>query len=77
MPRIDPVSWKRLRCVFQHDGFSFKKRTGGSHWAGEKNGVARPIIIPEYDAIGRDIIHACMRTAGMTRDRYLKLLALC
>jgi hypothetical protein len=63
--------------VFQNDGFIFKKRTGGSHWAGEKAGVARPVIVPEYDEVGEDIIRANMRTAGMSRKRYLRLLAKC
>ena len=71
------MQWKRLRCVFEQDGFTFKKRTGGSHWVGEKTGVARPVVIPEYDDVGVDIIKACMRTAGMSRKRYLALLAKC
>lgn len=77
MSRIAPVHWERLRCVFQRDGFVFKKRTAGSHWCGEKSGVDRPVIIPEYDEVGRDIIQGCMRTAGMDRERYLRLLAQC
>jgi len=75
--RLRAVQWKRLRCVFERDGFIFKKRTGGSHWVGEKPGVSRPIVIPEYDEVGVDIIKANMRTAGMSRDRFLQLLAEC
>ncbi len=75
--RIAPVSWRRLRCVFELDGFVLKKRTAGSHWVGEKAGVAPPVIIPEYSEVGVDIIHAIMRTAGMTRERYFSLLARC
>jgi predicted RNA binding protein YcfA (HicA-like mRNA interferase family) len=75
--RIRPVHWKQLRCVFERDGFVFKKRTDGSHWVGEKPGVLRPLVIPEYDDLGRDIIHSCLRTAGMSRERYLRLLATC
>jgi predicted RNA binding protein YcfA (HicA-like mRNA interferase family) len=75
--RLAPVSWTRLRRVFERDGFTFKKRTGGSHWVGEKPGVARPIVIPEYAEVGIDIIQANMRTAGMDRKRFLRLLAEC
>ncbi len=75
--RITPVSWRRLRCVFQRDGFVFVKRTDGSHWIGEKAGVKRPVVIPEYDEIGLDIIRANMRTAGMSRKRYFELLREC
>jgi len=35
------------------------------------------IVIPAYDEIGLDIIRSCMRTAGMTRERYLQLLEKC
>ena len=77
MPRLRPVDWQTLRCVFEHDGFVFKKRTGGSHWVGEKDGVLRPIVIPEYDEVGIDIIKANMRTAGMSRARFLRLLEEC
>jgi hypothetical protein len=53
------------------------KRTDGSHWIGEKSGVARPIVIPEYSEIGLDIVQANMRTARMSRERYFKLLRKC
>jgi hypothetical protein len=43
----------------------------------EKHGVARPIVIPEYNEIGLDIIQANMRTAKMSRGRYFKLLREC
>jgi hypothetical protein len=53
--------------VFQQDGFVFKKGSG-SHWVGVKPSIARPIVIPEYDEIGLDIIRSNMRTAGMDRN---------
>ena len=76
MPRIIPVSWRKLRCVFEHDGFVFKPGKG-DHWKGEKPGVARPLIIPAYDEVGLDIISSCMRTAGMSRERFFELLRKC
>ncbi len=74
--RLAAVSWRRLRCVFERDGFVFRKGRG-DHWVGEKPGIARPIVIPEYSEVGLDIIRANMRTAGMSRERYLALLAKC
>jgi hypothetical protein len=77
--RIRPLHWKQLVCVFRQDGFTFRKRSRGgtSHWVGEKPGVARPVIVPEYDEVSLDIIRANMRTAGMSRERFLELLARC
>ncbi|GJL77630.1 MAG: hypothetical protein NPINA01_06190 [Nitrospinaceae bacterium] len=39
-----------------------------------KDGVSRPVMIPKYPNVGVDIIKANMRTAGMSRDEYFKLL---
>jgi len=77
--RITPVHWKRLKCVFEHDGFQFSRRQrgGSSHWIGVKEGMSRPVVVPEYDEILLDIIQSNMRTARMSRERYLQLLAEC
>jgi len=72
-PRITPLSWKILEKIFILDGFVYK-RTRGDHRLYEKPGVIRPIVIPMYDEVDDDIIHANMRTAGMSRDRYFELL---
>jgi len=34
--------------------------------------VARPLIIPRYDSVGKDIILALIRTAGITREAFLR-----
>src|SRR3972149_93944 len=51
------------------DGFCFERKKG-SHRSYIKEGILRPIIIPEYDEVGIDIIKSNMRTANMSRDRY-------
>lgn len=42
-----------------------------------KPSVPRPVIIPRYDEVAIDIIKSNMRTAGMTREEYFKLLSKC
>ena len=74
--KIPPVLWRRLRCVFELDGFVFRKGKG-DHWVGEKSGLLRPVVIPAYSEIGLDIVLANMRTAGMSCSRFLKLLEKC
>lgn len=76
MPRLTPVHWKVLECIFEMDGFKFHRQEG-SHRAYVKKDVFRPIIIPTYPNIDVDIIRGLMRTAHMSRDRYLKLLSKC
>jgi len=76
MPRITPVHWKVLECIFLKDGF-IKKGKKGSHWRYVKPGVIRPVIIPEYNEIDEHIIKSNMRTAEMSRERYFELLEEC
>ena len=74
MPRLAPQPWKNLKRVFELAGFR-EERTSGDHICMVKDGVARPIVIPKYAAVGRDIILANLRTAGLSRERYLELLS--
>jgi len=78
MPRLTPVPWQVLECVFLKCGFSFERQSG-SHRVYSKPGCIRPIIIPAHttDPIDISIIQANMRTAGITRDEYFALLGEC
>lgn len=76
MPRITPIHWKVLECIFTKDGFVFERQVG-SHRLYTKPGVSRPIVIPAYQEVDDDIILSNMRTAGMSRGNYFKLLDKC
>jgi len=76
VPRITPVDWKTLECVFKKAGFVFD-RGKGDHRSYVKPGCLRPVVIPKYKEIDIDIIKSNMRTAGMSRDEYFKYLAEC
>jgi predicted RNA binding protein YcfA (HicA-like mRNA interferase family) len=47
VPRLTPIPWKVLECIFLEAGFSFERR-GGGHRVYVKPGVPRPVIIPTY-----------------------------
>ena len=76
MPRLSPVRWQVLKCIFEKNGFRFE-RESGDHIVLSKEGVLRPVIIPKYKSIGVDIIRSNMRTANMTRDKYFQYLNEC
>jgi predicted RNA binding protein YcfA (HicA-like mRNA interferase family) len=76
MPRLTPLHWKKLDCIFTKDGYALH-RTEGSHRSYFKAGCIRPLVIPTYDSVGLDIIKGLMRTAGMSRERFFSLLAKC
>jgi predicted RNA binding protein YcfA (HicA-like mRNA interferase family) len=76
MPKLSPVSYRLLCCVFEKAGFQ-QMRQEGSHVVYTKPGVSRPIVIPTYRSIPVFVIKNNLRSAGLTRDRYFELLALC
>lgn len=73
MPRITPVHYRKLARVFEKKGFTYL-RTQGDHLVYGKSGIVRPIIIPMYKEIPEFIILRNLRTAGITRKEYLKIL---
>lgn len=75
-PRITPVHWKVLECIFQKDGFVLD-RQASSHRIYIKQGCLRPLVRPIYNEIDDDIILRLMRTAEMTRDKYFEYLDQC
>jgi len=76
MSRLTPLPWNKLVCVFQQLGYKMAGQKG-SHIKMEKPGAARPLIIPKYDEVGRDIITTLIRTAGIEREAFLALLENC
>lgn len=76
MPRLTPIHWKRLECIFKKAGFLYS-RTHGDHRVYIREGTIRPLIIPVYNEIDVEIIKSNMRTAGMSREEYFRYLAEC
>lgn len=74
MPRITPVHWRNLEKVFLAAGFRFVRQEG-SHRSYVKPGIARPVVIPTYDQVPVSIIRNNLKTAGISRDEYFRLLA--
>lgn len=73
MSKVAPTDWRTLVKVFEAAGFR-ADRTASSHVIMTKPGVARPLVVPKYPEVGRDIILSNLRTAGMSRNRYLQLV---
>ncbi|MBI4715293.1 MAG: type II toxin-antitoxin system HicA family toxin [Nitrospirae bacterium] len=74
MPKIGPIPASRLRKVFEKAGFTCV-RIEGDHFVYTKRGVHRPVVIPDWREVPVFIIKNNLRTAGMTREEYLSLLA--
>ncbi|HXJ96410.1 MAG TPA: type II toxin-antitoxin system HicA family toxin [Terriglobia bacterium] len=73
MPAIRPTDYQTLIKVFTQEGFSFSRQRG-DHLIYTKPGIKRPLVIPTYKAVPVFIIKNLLRSADMTRERYLELL---
>jgi predicted RNA binding protein YcfA (HicA-like mRNA interferase family) len=76
MPRFSPVDWKTLERVFVAAGFQFVRQEG-SHRSYVRQGTARPVVIPAYREVPVFVIRNNLKTAGISRDEYFKLLEQC
>ena len=72
MPRIAPVHWRELERVVLRLGLKFARQKGG-HRAYTREGLIRPVIIPERVQIPV-IIKNILDTLGVSRDEYFRLL---
>lgn len=73
MPRIVPIPHQKLRRVLEAEGFALV-RERGDHMIFSKPGILRPLVVPRYDALPVFIIKNVLRTAQISRERYLELL---
>jgi predicted RNA binding protein YcfA (HicA-like mRNA interferase family) len=73
MPRINPVHYRKLVRVLELEGFVLS-RERGDHMVFTKPGIERPAVVPRYDHLPVFIIKNVLRTARISRERYLELL---
>jgi predicted RNA binding protein YcfA (HicA-like mRNA interferase family) len=73
MPKISSIPAWKLRKIFEMAGYVCV-RTEGDHFVFTKQGVMRPVVIPDWKEVPVFIIKNNIRTAGITRDEYFALL---
>ncbi len=73
MPRINPVHYRKLVRILEMEGFVLS-RERGDHTMFTKPGIERPAVVPRYDQLPVFIIKNVLRTARISRERYLELM---
>jgi len=73
MPKIVPISASKLIKIFEKAGFKCV-RIEGDHYVYTKQGVMRPVVIPDWPEVPVFIVKNNVRTAGISRERYFQLL---
>jgi len=74
MPKIAPIPARKLMRVFERAGFSCV-RIEGDHYVYTKDGVARPIVIPDWREVPVFIIKNSLRSANISREEYFTMLS--
>lgn len=73
MTKIPDHNWKKAISALKAAGFK-KERTTGDHVLLWKDGIVRPIVIPKDKSLPKFIVSNILRTAGLSRKKYVKLL---
>lgn len=73
MSKIFPTDWKTQVKVFEKFGCTFVRQKG-DHLIFNHPNARRPVIIPKYTDITVTIIRTNMKTVGMSREEYFKIL---
>lgn len=71
--KLTPIHYQRLAKVFESAGWHHAG-TSGDHMIYKKPGAPRAIVIPKYKTIPVFIIKNNLRTAGISREEYFRLL---
>ena len=71
--KLAPLHYKKLVRVFEKDGFNFDRQEG-DHLIYVKAGIKRPLVIPMYRNVPVFIIKNNLRSAGISRERFFRLL---
>lgn len=73
MPHIQAAHWKEFEKFLEHVGCEFV-REKGDHRIYRKKGIKRPVVIPRDTALPAFIILNNLRTLGLSREEYLKII---
>jgi len=73
MPKITAIPAWKLRRILEKAGFQCV-RTEGDHFVYTKQGISRPVVIPDWKELPVFIIKNNIRTAGISREEYFNLL---
>jgi hypothetical protein len=67
------VSWRELRDVARLAG-CVESHIKGDHLIMSRTGMARPVVIKMDPKLGEDIVRSNMRTMGLDRKEFERLL---
>jgi predicted RNA binding protein YcfA (HicA-like mRNA interferase family) len=72
--KIKPTDYRVQAKIFEKAGCIYA-RTKGDHLIYHFPAALRPVVIPKYKEVPTFVIKNNMRIIGMSREKYLELLA--
>jgi predicted RNA binding protein YcfA (HicA-like mRNA interferase family) len=73
MAHVAPISWKKFDKFLRYVGCEFK-REKGDHRVYNRDGLLRPIIVPQDSQIPVFIIRNNLRVLNISTEEYLEIL---
>ena len=73
MPKLSPTNWQTQVKIFEGFGCVYIRQKG-DHLIYHHPNARRAVVIPRYHKVSVTIIRNNMRTVGMSRQEYFRLL---
>ena len=73
MPRMPNHGWKEAKRALLKLGFA-QERCHGDHLVFWREGLNRPVVLPQYDSLPPFIISNIIRVGKIDRDEYIAAL---
>ena len=73
MPKLSPTNWQTQVKIFEGFGCVYIRQKG-DHLIYHHQNARRAVVIPRYHEVSVTIIRNNMRTVGMSRQEYFRLL---
>ena len=73
MSRNVPIHFRKMVGILEREGFSLTRQEG-DHMIFTKRDILRPVVVPRYNPLPVFIIKNVLRTARISRERYLELV---
>ena len=73
MPKLSPTNWQTQVKIFEGFGCVYVRQKG-DHLIYHHPNARRAVVIPRYHEVSVTIIRNNMRTVGMSREEYFRLL---
>lgn len=73
--RLPVVSGRETAAALQRLGFELMPNRGkGSHLALWREGLGRPVIMPDHKELDRGTLMSILRSAGVSREAFVEAL---